>query len=344
MKLKIVKFILFVLLFSIFFSFSYAHGKRYKIGYIEGGEYWLFDHTFASLKKAVDEKGWTNKIIFPENARVSPGWDKLETLNKNAEDLMARKDLDLIISAGTDATSAILKKNNNKTPIIALAVSSPLKSGFIKTLKDSGIDNFTTRVVEKRFERMFIIFHGVVGFKNLGLIYPDTENGRKYTNLKEAKNIASSRNFKISEFILKQETTADCLKALEHLIKKDQIDAFFIPSLLPFDLNKGSVDKILSFLRKNKIATFARNGSRYVKAGALMGFSSIDFTARGNFLANQLISILNGTKPRALNMIDNAVPKISFNLKTASEINFDPSFDFLGSTDEIFTDIEPVKP
>ena len=344
MKSKIVKFILFVLLFSILFSISYAHGKKYKIGYIEGGEYWLFDHTMDSLKKALDEKGWNNKILFPENARFSPGWDKLENLNKNAETLMARKDLDLIISAGTDATAAILRKNNNKTPIIALAVSSPLKSGFIKNMKDSGINNFTTRVVEKRFERMFIIFHGVVDFKNLGIIYPDTENGRKYTNLKEAKDIALSRKFKISEFKLKKETTSECLSALNYLVKKEKIDAFFIPSLLPFDFNKGNVDKILGFLRKNKIATFARNGSRYVKAGALMGFSSIDFTARGNFLAHQLISILNGTTPRTLNMIDNAVPKISFNLKTAAEINFDPSFDFLGSTDEIYTEIKPVKP
>ena len=251
---------------------------------------------------------------------------------------MHRKDLDLIVTAGTDATAAILKVNNGRIPILAMGVSDAVGSGFVADKKDSGIENFTVRIVPDRFERMFMIFHEVVRFKNLGLIYPDSESGKKYTNLDAAKKISQERNFKITEYKLKNESSKDCFAALKEL-SKQKIDAFFIPSLLCFDLEKNNLQPMMKFLREKKIPTFARNGSAYVRSGALMGFSTLDFTKRGDFISDQVIRILKGVKPRDLNMIDHAVPKISFNLKVAEEINFDPPFDILSATDEIYKKI-----
>ena len=74
------------------------------------------------------------------------------------------------------------------------------------------------------------------------------------------------------------------------------IDAFFIPSLVGFDWTKSDVQRLMTKLIKNKIPTFARDGSIYVKAGALMGFSSIDFSARGNVLADMAIQRSSFTK------------------------------------------------
>lgn len=68
-------------------------------------------------------------------------------LRQKAVELFARKSLDLIISAVTPATGAILKVNNGSIPIMAVGVSDPIKSGFVKNEHDSVIDNFTARVV-----------------------------------------------------------------------------------------------------------------------------------------------------------------------------------------------------
>ena len=336
-----MKKILLVVFAALFFVFPNQVNaeKIFKIGYLEGGEYWLFSRTMESVKEALQKQGWKDKIEFVDNAFFSPGWEEEESVwEKKAEELMKRDDLDLIISMGTAATKALLKKNNNKTPVLGMAVSSALKSGFIKNNEDSGIDNFTVRIIPGKYKRMFEIFHQVIGFKKLGLIYSDTENGKNYTNLETAKEVAKERGFEITEYKLEHENCESCLKGLETLVDQ-KIDAFFIPSLLCFDWKKNDVNKLFQFLQQKDIPSFARNGSKDVKAGALMGFSTVDFTKRGDFLADKIIKIFEGTKPRNLKMQDNATPKISLNIYVASKIGFDPPFDILAATDEIYQEI-----
>ncbi|MCF8045861.1 MAG: hypothetical protein K9J83_08360, partial [Desulfarculaceae bacterium] len=315
-------------------------GETFRVGYLEGGNYWLFNRTFNAVKEAHEEKGWLDRISFPEKAYYSPGWDAGESVwNRKAQNLMGTEDLDLVIGMGTDGTRALLKENNGTTPILGMGVSNALKSGFIKSNEDSGIENFTVRIVPGRYKRMFEIFHQVIGFENLGLIYPDTESGRDYTNLESAREVAQEKGFEIVEYTLEKEDAQSCLKGLQALVNQG-MDAFFIPSLLCFDWEKSDVDKLLAFLREKQIPTFARNGSRDVRAGALMGFSTIDFSTRGQFLADKMIRILEGAEPRDLTMVDDAVPAISLNIHVAQQIGFDPPFDILAATDEIYREIK----
>ncbi len=316
--------------------------KIYKIGYLEPAPYWIFSHELDAIKKALAEMGWKDKIEFPADAFFNPGRedDKKPLWSKRADELMARKDIDLIITAGTDATATMLKANNGKTPIVAISVSDPIKSKFVLNEKDSGVDNFNVRVAPNQYKRMFEIFHDVVGFKKLGLVYWDTENGKRYTNLDDAHLVAKERGFEVIEYKKVSESGAaeDCLKGLEELVSK-KIDAFFIPSLNCFDWQASNMKMLLDFLSEKKIPTFARNGTRDVKGGALMGFSSIDFSSRGKFIADKIVRIFQGEKPRSLPMIDNAIPKISINLHVAKKIGFNPPFDILAASDELFQEI-----
>jgi len=342
---KIIVWDVFVLFFFLIMTVDAdvnASDKTHRIGYLEAGDYWIYDKTLNALKVALEEMGWKNKVEFPQDARFSPGWDekmKPERLKK-AQELMARKDIDLIIAMGTGATKSLLEANNGKTPILAMGVSDAVKSKFVISEKDSGKDNFTVRVVPGRYKRMFEIFHDVVNFKKLGLLYPDTENGRKYSNVADAKQVSTERSFKVIEYnkISTAETPEECKAGLQWLFDQG-IDAFFIPSINCFDWSKCDVKKLLDLLIKNKIPSFARNGTQDVKAGALMGFSTVDFSKRGHFLADKLVKILKGESPRSLNMIDNATPKISLNIHVAEKIGVDPSFDILGASDEIFQEI-----
>lgn len=316
--------------------------RKYRIGYLEGGPFWVFDETLKAIKKSLDKMGWGDKIEFPKDAFFSPGWEpeKKEELDKRAKELMARDDLDLIITAGSDATEAILKANNGRIPIIAESVSDAVKSKFVVSEKDSGVDNFTVRIVPGRYLRMFKLFHDVVKFKKLGLIFPDTENGRKFTNLEDALQAAKERGFEVVEYkkLSRAESTEECLQGIEWLLQQG-IDAFFIPSLVCTDWTTSDVEKLINLLMEHKIPTFAREGTKYVKAGALMGFSSIDFTDRGVFLADKMVKILQGAKPRSLPMVDERMPKLSFNLSVAEKIGFNAPFDLLATSDEIFKEI-----
>lgn len=324
-------------------SLQAATAGQYRVGYLEGGSYWLFSDSMNAIKKSLEARGWLHRIVFPEDAWFSPGWDKEHLLGEKAAALMEREDLDLIVSAGTDATRALLEANNNKTPVVGMAVSDPIGAGFVKSSEDSGIDNFTVRLAPGRYKRMFEIFHDVVDFDTLGLIYPDTQSGRQYTNLKEAREAARERGFEVLEYDrITTETADDCLRGIKSLLERG-MDAFFIPSLLGFDWNESDVEKIFNYLNEKNIPTFARNGSRDVKAGALMGFSTVDFSKRGDFLADMMIRIFEGEKPGSLNMVDKGAPKISFNLHVANRIGFNPPYDLLAATDELYREITLPK-
>jgi ABC-type uncharacterized transport system substrate-binding protein len=327
--------------------------KEYRVGYLEGGSYWTFTDTLEAIMQELaktdqwKDLGWNGSVIIPEDLRFSPGWEpeKAPLLEQRARELMQRNDIDLIITAGTGATTEILKANNGKTPIVAMAVADAVKSKFVLNQDDSGVDNFTVRIVPGRYERMFEIFHDVVGFQKLGLVYPDTDGGRKFSSVEDAITVAKRKGFEIESYtdISSAETMEECMAGVKYLVTQKKIDAFFIPALNGFDWVQSDVKPIFDFLMANKIPTFSREGTKSVKAGALMGFSTYDFSGRGKFLAERIIKILLGTSPRKLGMIDNATPKISLNIYVAEQIGFDPSFDILGASDEIFQEITPPE-
>lgn len=324
----------------LLFTFP-LQAAEYRIGYMEAGPSAIYDNTFSAIQKALDEMGWGNKIEFVKDARFSPGWspEERKTWEQTAEKLIAYPDLDLIFSAGTDATSLLLKADKGKVPIVAGAVSDAVKSGFVLNEEDSGRDNFTVRIVPGRYKRMFKIFHDEVAFKKLGLLYVDSENGKKYANVSDAEEIAAERGFQIIHYKINESLTPEeCMTALKTLVKKG-IDAFYIPSLTCFEWEKYDVKEYLTYLMEHKIPSFARQGSQDVKAGALMGFSTVNYSERGRFLADKIIRILEGNKPRNLKMVDKAPPKIALNLYVAQKLGFEPSFDILGASDEIYQEI-----
>ncbi len=319
-----------------------AHGevREVRIAYIEPGPLWLFSGTLKATLEAMDRLGWKGYVKIPEDAYISPSWEKTEELKARAEELMARTDIDLIISAGTEPTRALLDANNHRTPIVGIDLSDPVRSGIVASETDSGVDNLTVLMEKDRFKRMFRTFHDVVGFSKLGLMFSNSENGRVHANVEDALVVARERGFEIVGYdkISSAEKTDECVEGINRLISQG-IDAFFISVLTCLDWNRSDPKSILDILNKHKIPTFAREGSRFVRAGALMGFSSVDFTSHGNLFAEMIVKILEGKKPRSLPMMDESVPKISLNLKVAEDIGFDPGFDVLVACDQIHREI-----
>lgn len=313
--------------------------RVYKVGYLVGGEYWAFNEIINAFKIALKEKGWQNRVVFPPDAQFSPGWGAREEHVQSARDLMARDDLDLIISMGTGITHIMLEANNQRTPVLAMGISDPIQSGFVKSLTDSGLDNFTVRIIPDRWRVMFELFFEVVEFRKLGLMYPNTEAGHLYSNVADARKVARDFGFQLVEHnISEEETIEDCRSGLEYLISQGA-DAFFIPALLCFDWERADVSQLFDFFFENNLPTFARDGSHSVRAGALMGLATMDYLPGARFEADMAIQIFQGKKPRDINMIYAAPPRIAINLETARRIGFHLPVDVLIASDEIYSRI-----
>lgn len=344
-----------LLLGCLGFSFAVVAEPKKRVGYLEAGALSNFTETMRATRSALEQRGWLEKLELVKDACFSPGWapEKKKQLSEKAKELMSRTDLDIIIGGGTSAVRSLLEQNNHRVPIVGIAVSDPIKSiytvdgkesTFILNEQDSGIDNFTIRVVPNQYKKMFEIFYDEVGFKKLGLLYVDEENKNNVSSVSDAYEVAkNSRHYQIVEQRISSPKTSDCQKGLENLIDQG-IDAFFVPSLKCFewdetDLEKSNPSGLLKWLRDKKIRTFSKQGSRDVQGGAMMGLSTLNYENRGEFTANTLIHILEGKKPRDLPMRDEAPPKITINLEVAEIIGFILSFDILGASDELYEKI-----
>jgi len=315
-----------------------AKPKVYRVAILEAGTNWVHDKMLTALQNALAEKGWGDKVVFPKDARAIGSWStmgKAGTRSKAIE-LMQRKDVDLIIGMGTGAAQALLACNNGHTPVVAMTLSDPIGAGVVKSAEDSGVDNLTTCVVPDQWLTMLRLFHTVVGFKKLGVLYEDTAAGRTYTNLEDARDVVREKGTRLIEYPHLQ-TGANvraCKDGLEWLVNSGA-DAVYLPDIPCFDWTVGDPRPLLDYLREHKVATFARTGTPLVQLGALMGTCDFELKPLGKFHATQLIKIFQGTQPRKLKMTMPNAMGLSLNLKTARMMGHDLNPDVLVSADVI---------
>ena len=312
--------------------------KVYRVAVLEAGTNWVHDKMLTALKAALAEKGWGDKVQFPADAHSINTWTTMGKAGtyRMAEQLMQRKDIDLVIGLGTEAAQALLAKNNGRTPIVAMTLSDPIGSGVVKNAGDSGVDNLTTCVMPDQWLNMLRLFHTVVRFKKLGVLYEDTAAGRTYTSLEDARDVVREKGARLIEFphLKRGATVSECKSALTWLVGSG-VDAVYLPDIPCFDWTTGDPRPLLDYLREHKVATFARTGLSLVQLGALMGAYDFELKPLGGFHAAQMISIFQGVQPRKLKMVMPDAIGLSLNLKTARMMGRDLNPDVLVNADVI---------
>ena len=349
------------------------NGKKWRIGYYEGGEYIDYQKIFTETIKGLMKLGWIEQehipsqkgeqtkglwnflatktkskyLEFVKDAHYSANWDD-KTREKTAAEVIKRlnkkKDIDLIIAMGTWAGKDLANdKHSTRTEVIS--ASDPIASGIIKSVEDSGYDHVHAQIDPYRYERQVGVFHDIIGFKKLGICYEDTEAGRSYAAVDKVEKIAKERGFEIVRAFTKSDVADAKLAeesvkaAFQELIKKS--DAIYVT--VQGGVSYQSIPELVEIANTNKIPTFSQSGSEEVKYGFLASLSQAGFKYVGQYHAEILAKIFNGAQPRKLTQLFEEPPKIAINIKTAEVIGFDPPVDILLAADEIFKDIEKPK-
>lgn len=347
--------------------------RKWRIGYLEGGEFPDYQVIFFRTLEGLMELGWIDPLNLPESydpdhrqmwewvsenvhsryiefvkdAFYSSGF-KAELRGQTRQELLNRLneqgDLDLIMAMGTWAGQD-LASDEHSTPVVVASTSDPLGSGIIESVEDSGFDHLHAKVEPDRYYRQVRLFHDIIGFNTLGLVYEDTVEGRTFAAVSEVEQIAAERGFELktcfarnSDVTLEQ-ASSEVLECYRKLAP--QVDALYIT--VHRGENLRNLPHLLEPLLSNEVATFAMPGSSFVRHGVLLSIAHADFSYVGMFHAETVAKILNGAMPRELEQVWIAPPKIAINLKTAEIIGFNPPFDVLAAADDIFQDIEPVE-
>lgn len=351
--------------------FHKAKNQKFRVAILESGEWYGYPENFLGILNALMDLGWMNKITFsaeaqktivgilkelnnqpysdyiefPQDMYFSFNWDE-----KNANDpafqkiITQGKNLDAIISFGTAASRAATTSAAFDIPVIVTAVSDPVKSGIIQSVNDSGKDYVTAFCDPERFVRQIRLFYDVIQFKKLGILYTDSTAGKTYAALDDVMAIAKEKGFEVvsNTNLIEEDNDPKApeqyLTALKELAPK--VDAIYLT--IQAGLTLQNLPQILPIIETNKLPSFAMEGSTYVRHGVLFSISAYQLSAVGEFNAKNMIRIFQGTMPRKLNQIFSITPRIAINLKAAERIGYDVPVDILGSSDEVYTEIEPV--
>lgn len=347
-------------------------GKKWRIGYLEGGSYVDYPSHLRALIEGLMRLGWMEKddipveegstqtdyiwrwlvergtseyIEFVADAYWTNGWDqKIREANKVAilSRLIKDKDLDMMLAMGTWAGQDLANDLHN-TNTMVMSTSNPILSHIINSAEDSGRDHIHAKIDPIRYIKQVELFHDIINFKVLGLVYENSLPGRTYCALADVESVAEQRGFSIVKCeaphseVSENEAAQKVVECHEQLASK--IDALYITTHQGIDTKY--MDKLMAPLLEHKVPTWSQRGAEEVEYGVLMSFSRANFVDVGQFQAKVMARILNGTRPRNIRQIFHD-PKetIAFNLKTAQKIEFNPTLDILAAADQIYEEIK----
>jgi ABC-type uncharacterized transport system substrate-binding protein len=348
-------------------------GEKWRVGYYEGGAYINYQQQLTETVRGLMQLGWletadlprqsgestdmlwkwlsteakSEYIKFIADAHYTALWEK-DTRIKMEDEIVFRlnndKDIDLMIGMGTWAGKG-LANYRHRTNTLVFSTSNPISSGIIKSVEDSGFDHVHVRVDPKRNERQLKVFHEMIEFHKLGVVYEDSLAGRSYAAIDTIEALAKTHDFEIirchtkSDISDKKLAEEGVIKCFNQLAKK--ADAIYVTQ--QGGVNSRSVPFLVEIANENKIPTFSQSGAGEVSYGVLASLSRAGYKYVGQFHAETIAKVFNGAQPNQLNQLYEEPPKIALNLKTAEIIGFDPPIVLLGATDELFDEIKDSR-
>ncbi len=347
-------------------------GRPWRIGYLQSGHYAEYPKTLAAIAEGLRRLGWlqlpddmpkdldgqalwswlasharSTTLEFVADASWEPGdFDeslRVPTREAILQRIRAQRDLDLMLAMGTWAGQD-MRAIGPPIPTVVASVSDPLAAGISDSARDSGRDNLTVRVEPERYQRQLRLFHDIVSFKTLGLVYEDSEAGRSYAALGAAQQVGRELGFSIescdarSSNIPTDQAIHNAVECYRDLARRN-VDAVYITSHR--GVTPESIKDIAAILARAKIPSFSMAGSSEVRSGVLLSLAQADLSSVGLFQAEAIARIFHGALPRQLNQIWVDPPKIALNLSTARTIGFDPPVDILLAADEVYVNEGP---
>ena len=344
---------------------------KWKIAYYEGGQYPDYETILKSTVRGMIALGWIEPLEIPEQNNPLPGgfWNYLVKNVKSRyvefvpngyynagnfdrdlrpkvkaqllERLSSQNDIDLVIAMGTWAGQD-LANDQHQVPVVVASTSDPIGSQIVNSAQDSGRDHIHAKVEPDRYARQIELFHDIIGFRKLGVVYEDSPEGRTFAAVEAIERTAKARKFEVVRCfapfndVSQEEAESKVVDCYQKISK--EADAVYLT--VHRGLNTQSLPKVVAPLMRYERPSFSMSGESEVKRGVLMSVAQGNYTYVGHFHAETIARIFNGAKPRQLSQIWLAPAKIALNLKVAEAISYDPPVDILLASDEIFQKIE----
>ncbi len=343
---------------------------KWRIGYYQGGDYNDYAPVAKGLAARLVELGWLEPSVrdclagaadpasvwgclsrarsgyleFVPDAFWTADWkDDLRAKNRAGflERARSRRDLDLVLAFGTWAGQD-LATDEHDIPVVVCSTSNAVFSGIVKSPEDSGLDHVHARVDPTRYARQVRLFHDIVGFKRLGVVYENSREGKSYAGLDQIEPLARELGFELvtceAPFAGVSLETAEQAVLACHEKLANEVDAFYITSNR--GVNMKSIGRLLAPLFARNLPTFAMGTLFEVNAGAMMSMAPPDFKYTGNFYAETMVRILKGERPRDISQVVLDPQDVRINIEAAKRIGFHFPVDIISDAQEMVSVIK----
>ncbi len=339
--------------------------EKFKIGIVISGDYWEFYENLRGLVEGFSNIGWANRVTVPSSFSHSDeiiSWLSSKRYSKylefvpyyfvnldwgdNMQELEekyfnGKPDVDVIIAYGGKAAKTFYDRKTYPVPVLADAITDCIEAGVTVSLEDSGKDFFSNKMDPNIYKQQLRLFHELVGFKKLGIIYGDDADGILYGAVNDVDAVAKERGFtvvrntNVKEYI--DDDTPDLyLAALRNIV--DKVDAVYIgasTAVTEYDI----MPQIVDILTAAKKPSFSLEGSIRVKDGILFSLStSGGMTRSGIWMATKITHVFAGESPRVLSQRFENAANVAVNLDTAKQLGYQLPLDLLVNSDEFYID------
>jgi hypothetical protein len=314
---------------------------KWRIGYYEGGAYRDYPLHLKALVEGWIRLGWiepmdleipsdsdnavalwrrlvhearSDYLEFLPEACWSNQWDSAirEVGRKEALAFLQARGADLMIAMGTQAGLDL--RDGHDVPTIVVSATSPIQSGIIDSIEDSGRDHLHALCDPKRHERQVRAFYNIVRFRRLGVVMNEAPQARVYAHLPAIEKVAREFGFEIVTEVAHDEEFPQAFRrrfpdetdeqlaarqvrsSLNRLVGK--VDALWITDHRGFD--PEFMPGLLGPLLEHRVVTWSPTGAEHLRRGVVLGMPEKDLDDLGLRHARVAAAIFHGASPREL--------------------------------------------
>ncbi len=280
-----------------------------------------------------------DSIRFVKDGVYNFDWDtktEKQEMQRLLERLRTRKDAELLIVMGTNASRAT-SKNIKDIPLICYASTNALGSGLVRSPQDSGQDNLHVLIEPDQIVSLVKMLYEIFEFRRLGFPFAVGEE-KMY---EQSRLRATCRELNVDFFTCPYMADTknygkslnrlmDCVK---HLAETNQVDTMLVPF---YDRPDERKRELPNYLASKKIPSFSLSSENFVAEGVLLGLDRSNLGELGAFEADVIRQVLEGDKPRDVNQI--YIPRriLVVNLTTAMELGWNIPFDLFSTIGSVY--------
>ncbi len=316
-SLKNLKYLIPVILFSIFLFPWESYASSKLIALVKTGEFSSYQRAIKGVKQVINQSG--EEVEFVEYTVPEESPEKERVL----EEIRARKP-DLILTIGSKSTE-LVSEYIKEIPIIFSAVLNPVVSGLVTSM-DSPQGNLTGAALDVPLRIQLEKFKLVVPhLRRVGVVYTqETES-----LIREAQSLAEELGIDLVALLIQSEKEIPAI--LEKL--KNEVDGIWAVAD-PLVFTPQSAQFILLFTLRNGLPLMGLTPS-FVQAGALFTLAP-DYKDVGRQSGEMALEIISGRNPKQIPVSMPRMIYLYLNLKTAQQISLNIPPDLIDVAKEVF--------